>query len=84
MSHTLNWEEMTELLKQVPYFIETKALMTHMGDFFFFFATKRVTVDLDDDPPISFVTQLSFGTPESVVSVSDVCRIIQLLRWWKW
>ena len=33
-AHTFNWEEMTELLKQVPYFTETKALVTHMGDFF--------------------------------------------------
>lgn len=82
MSHTLNWEEVIELLKQVPCFIETKALMTHMGDFFF--ATKRVTVDLDGDSPISFVAKLSFGTLESVVSLSGLCRIIQLLKWWKW
>lgn len=73
---------MTELLKQVPCFIETKGLMTHMGDFFF--ATKRVTVDLDGDSLISFVTQLSFAILASVVSLSGLCRIIQLLRWWKW
>ena len=80
--HTFNWEEMTELLKQIPYFTETKALVTHMGDFFS--TTKWVTMDLDGDLPISFAARLSFGTPESVVSLSDLCRIIQLLRWWKW
>lgn len=37
-----------------------------MGDFFS--ATKQVTVDLEDDSPISFTALLAFGIPESIVS----------------
>lgn len=61
-----SWEEMVELLKQVPYFTKVEPPVTNMGDFFPL--TKRVTVDLDDNPPISCATQLPYGTLESVVS----------------
>lgn len=39
--------------------------MNNMG--VLFPATRRVSMDLDGDPNISFVTRLAFGTLESVV-----------------
>lgn len=48
---TPSWKEMVELLKQIPCFIEAEPPVTNMGDFFLL--TKWVTVDLDDNPPIS-------------------------------
>lgn len=63
---TPNREEMVELLKQVPYFTEVEPPVTSMEDFFL--ATKRITMDLDEDPLISFVARLPFNTLESVVS----------------
>lgn len=65
-SRTLNWEEMVELLKQVPCFTEVEPLMTKMSDFFSL--TKQITVEIDGNPPISTVVQLSFGTLKSIVS----------------
>lgn len=63
---TPNQEEMVELLKQVSYFIESEAHVNNIGDHFL--ATQQVSMDLGDDPSISFMAQLSFGTLESIVS----------------
>ena len=51
---TPSWKEMVELLKQIPCFIEAEPPVTNMGDFFPL--TKWVTVDLNDNPPISCAT----------------------------
>lgn len=44
---------MAKLLKQVSYFTEAEPPMTSMWDFFPL--PKWVMMDLDDNPPISFV-----------------------------
>lgn len=59
-------KKMDELLKQVPYFIKNEAPVNNIGDLFP--TTRWVSVDLGDDPNISFVAQLPFGTLESVAS----------------
>lgn len=63
---TPSQEEMVELLKQVPYFIESEAHVNNIGDHFL--ATQQVSMDLGNDPSISFMAQLSFGTLEPIVS----------------
>lgn len=63
---TPSQEEMVELLKQVPYFIESEGHLNNIGDHFL--AIQQVSMDLGDDPSISFMARLSFGTLESIVS----------------
>lgn len=53
-------------MKQISCFIERKTLVNNMGKLFL--VTRRVSVDLDDDPNISFVARLLFSTLESIVS----------------
>ena len=50
---TLSWEEMVEILKQVPYFTDTKPPSTKMSDFFLLM--KRISMNLDRNPPISIL-----------------------------
>ena len=64
--HTPSQEEMVELLKQVPCFTKSEALVNNIRDHFL--ATRQVLMDLGGDPSISFVARLSFGTLESIVS----------------
>lgn len=59
-------DEMVELLKQVPYFTESETPVSNMEEFFP--ATEQVSVYLDGDPRISFMTRLLVSTPESVFS----------------
>ena len=65
-SRVPSWEEMAELLKQVPCFTEAEPLSTNMADFFLL--TKRVSVDLDDNPSVNVATRLPYGTQEFIVS----------------
>lgn len=48
-----NRKEIPELLKQVPCFTESEALVNNIGGLFL--ATRRVSVDLNGDPRNSFV-----------------------------
>ena len=61
-----SWEELMEMLKGVPCFTDAEAPSTRMSDFFPL--TKRVSVNMDGDPPTFIKARLPFGTPESVVS----------------
>ena len=65
-SLVLPTERRAELMKQIPCFTERKTLVNNMGKLFL--VTRRVSVDLDDDPNISFVARLLFSTLESIVS----------------
>ena len=56
-----NREEIAELLKQVPSFIESEALVNKIRDLFP--TTRRVLVYLDNDPHISFVARLLLWQP---------------------
>ena len=69
-----NWEELMEMLKGVPCFTNAEAPSTRMSDFFPL--TKRVSVNMDGDPPAFVKARLPFGTPESVISC------IQYLQEW--
>lgn len=53
-------------MKHIPSFIEREALVHNMG--VLFLATRRVSVDLESDPNLSFANRLPFGTPNTVVS----------------
>lgn len=55
-------KEMDELLKQVSCFTESEGLVNNIGDLFP--TTRRVSMDLSDDPNISFVDRLPFDTLE--------------------
>ena len=61
-----SWEELMEMFKGVPCFTDAEAPSTRMSDFFLL--TKRVSVNMDGDPPTFIKARLPFGTPESVVS----------------
>lgn len=56
-------------------------------------ATRRVSMDLDGDPNISFVTRLAFGTLESVVPwilpmqdyiVVETAKLVNLSLFYLW
>ena len=66
MSRAPNREKIAELMNQIPCFTEKKTLVNNMGKLFS--VTRRVSMDLDDDPNISFVARLLFSTLESIVS----------------
>lgn len=59
--HTPSLEEMVELLKQVPCFTKVEPPSTKMLDFFSL--TKRISMNIDENLPISVTTRLPFGTP---------------------
>ena len=61
-----SWEELMEMLKEVPCFTYAETPSTRMSDFFPL--TKRVSVNMGGDPPAFVKVQLPFGTLESVVS----------------
>ena len=61
-----NQEKIVELLKQVPCFTESEALVNNIGGLFP--ATRRVSVDLDNDPNIFFMARFPFGTLDFVAS----------------
>ena len=61
-----SWDELMEMLKGVPWFMDAETPFTRMSDFFPL--TKRVSVNMDGDPPTFIKARLPFGTPESVVS----------------
>ena len=61
-----SWEEMMELLNRVPCFTKVEPLSIKMLEFFSL--TKRISMNIDGNPPISIAARLPFGTPESVVS----------------
>lgn len=65
--------------------------MNNMG--VLFPATRRVSMDLDGDPNISFVTRLAFGTLESVVPwilpmqdyiVVETTKLVNLSLFYLW
>ena len=60
-----SWDEMMEMLKHVPCFTDSEAPYTKMSDFFPL--TKRISVNMGDDPPSFVPAPLPFGTPKSVV-----------------
>lgn len=62
-----NQEKIVELLKQVPCFTESEALVNNIGGLFP--ATRRVSVDLDNDPNIFFMARLPFGILDFVASL---------------
>lgn len=57
---------MAALLKQVSCFTETEPLLINMVNFFPL--TKQVLADLGGNPLVNVAAQLSYGTPESIVS----------------
>ena len=61
-----SWEELMEMLKEVPCFTYAETPSTRMSDFFPL--TKRVSVNMGGDPPAFVKVQLPFGTLESAVS----------------
>lgn len=61
-----NWEEMMELLKRVPCFTKVEPPSIKMLEFFSL--TKRISMNIDGNPPISIAARLPFGTPKFVVS----------------
>ncbi|RVX05863.1 hypothetical protein CK203_023757 [Vitis vinifera] len=61
-----SWEEMMEMLKGVPCFMDAEVTSTRMSNFFPL--TKRVSMNMGGDPPSFVKVRLPFGTPESAVS----------------
>lgn len=53
-------------MRQIPSFIERGAPVHNMG--VLFLATRRVSMDLESDPNLSFATRLPFGTSNTIVS----------------
>lgn len=54
------------MLRRVPCFTDVESHSTKMSDLFSF--TKRISMNMGDDPPVFVSARLPFGTPESVVS----------------
>lgn len=65
-SHTPSWDEILELLKQVPYFTKVEPLSTDMNDFFPL--TNRFFMKMVGDLSITVAPCLPHGTPEFVIS----------------
>ena len=61
-----SWEEMMEMLRQVPCFTNAEPPSTKMLDFFPL--TKWISVNLGGEPPIFVLAWLRFSTPKSTVS----------------
>lgn len=53
-------------MKQILFFMEREASVNNMGDLFP--TTQQVSMDLDGDPNVFFMSWLPFGTPESIAS----------------
>lgn len=65
-SHTPSWDEIVELLKQVPYFTKLEPPSTDMNDFFPL--TNRFFMKMAGDLSIIVAPRLPRGTPEFVIS----------------
>lgn len=61
-----SWDEMVEMLKHVPCFIDVEPPSTKMSDFFPL--TKRIFVNLGGDLPSFVSARLPFGTLESTIA----------------
>ncbi|RVW64410.1 hypothetical protein CK203_062542 [Vitis vinifera] len=57
---------MVKMLKRIPCFTKAEPLSTKMSNFFPL--TKRISVNLGGNPPISVSTRFPFGTPKFVIS----------------
>lgn len=57
---------MMEMLKRVPCFTDAEPFSTKMSDLFPL--TKRILVNLGEEPPVFVSTRLPFSTPEFVIS----------------
>lgn len=53
-------------MRYIHSFIERKSLVHNIG--VFFSATRRVSMDLESNPNLSFAARLLFGTLDTVVS----------------
>lgn len=62
----LSWEEMMEMLRWVPCFIDAEPPSTKMSNFFPL--TKRILMNIGGDPPIFVSARLPFGMPEFAVA----------------
>lgn len=63
---TPSWKEIAKLMRQIPSFTKGKAPVHNMG--VLFLVNRRVSMDLESDPSLSFVARLPFGTSDIVVS----------------
>lgn len=61
-----SWEDMMEMLRWVPCFIDAEPLSTKMLDFFHL--TKRISINPGSEPPVFVSVRLSFGTLEFIIS----------------
>ena len=61
-----NWEEVSELLKRIPFFTERESSVQNMG--VLFPATQQIPIEIDNDPSRSFTTWLLYGTPNTAIS----------------
>ena len=61
-----SWDEMMDMLKLVSCFTDAELPSTKKFDFFFL--TKRISVNLGDDPLVFILARLPIGTSEYVVS----------------
>lgn len=63
----LSWEELDELLKHFPSFIDMEPSVTNMN--YLFPIAQQILVEVDNDPEQSFIARAPFGTPNSAIEV---------------
>lgn len=61
-----SWEEVVELLRQIPSSIEREILVQNIG--VLFPATQRIPVEIDNDANQSFTARLPYDTPYTAFS----------------
>lgn len=61
-----NWEEIGKLMRQISSFTEIETPMHNMG--VPFPATRLVPIEIENNQIQTFVAQLPFGTPDTIVS----------------
>ena len=61
-------EEVFELLRRIPSFIEKKTLVQNTR--MLFLTTQWILVEIDNDPNRLFMTRLSYDTSDSIISCS--------------
>lgn len=61
-----SWEEVVELLRQIPSSIEREILVQNIG--VLFPATQRIPVEIDNDTNQSFMARLPYDTPYTAFS----------------
>lgn len=65
-SYVPNWEEVAELLRQIPSFTKRETLIQNMG--VLFSATQWISVKIENNLDGSFTTRLPYGTLNNVIS----------------